>query len=391
VDFGLSEDQQSYRDAAREFAQGELAPHAARWDAEQHFPKDVIRRAGELGFCALYTPVADGGLGLSRLDSSLIIEELAHGCTSTTAFITIHNMALWMVASFAPDALKEEWCPDLVAGRKLASYCLTEPNAGSDAASLKTVAKQSGDTYVLSGTKVFISGAGDTDVLIVMARLENAAGVQPGPGGVCSFLVPADSPGISYGRKEQKMGWNSQPTRQINFDGVLVGNGNRLGAEGEGFKIAMRGLDGGRINIATCSIGTAQAALDQAAVYMTQRKQFGQSLSHFQALQFKLADMATELVAARNMVRLAAWKLDTKDPDATTYCAMAKRFATDVGFAVCNDALQLHGGYGYIKEFPLERHVRDSRVHQILEGTNEIMRVIVARRLLMEGATEVIR
>jgi alkylation response protein AidB-like acyl-CoA dehydrogenase len=227
--------------------------------------------------------------------------------------------------------------------------------------------------------------------LIVMARLENEAGVNPGPGGVCSFLVPADSPGISYGRKEQKMGWNSQPTRQINFDGVVVAKRNRLGAEGEGFKIAMRGLDGGRINIATCSIGTAQAALDQAALYLTQRKQFGQTLSHFQALQFKLADMATELVAARNMVRLAAWKLDTKDADATTYCAMAKRFATDVGFTVCNDALQLHGGYGYIKEFPLERHVRDSRVHQILEGTNEIMRVIVARRLLMEGATEVIR
>jgi alkylation response protein AidB-like acyl-CoA dehydrogenase len=391
VDFGLSQDQQAYRDAARQFSVGELAPHAARWDVEQHFPKDVIRRAGDLGFCALYTPVADGGLGLSRLDSSLIIEELAWGCTSTTAFITIHNMALWMIASFAPEALKAQWCPDLVAGKKLASYCLTEPSAGSDAAALKTVAKKRGDTYVLSGSKVFISGAGDTDVLIVMARLEDERGVHPGPGGVCSFLVPADAVGVSYGRKEQKMGWNSQPTRQINFDGAVVAAGNRLGAEGEGFKIAMRGLDGGRINIATCSIGTAQAALGQAAVYMTQRQQFGQALSHFQALQFKLADMATELVAARNMVRLAAWKLDNKDPHATTYCAMAKRFATDVGFAVCNDALQLHGGYGYIKEFPLERHVRDSRVHQILEGTNEIMRVIIARRLLMEGATEVIR
>jgi alkylation response protein AidB-like acyl-CoA dehydrogenase len=391
VDFGLSQDQQAYRDAARQFSVGELAPHAARWDVEQHFPKDVIRRAGDLGFCALYTPVADGGLGLSRLDSSLIIEELAWGCTSTTAFITIHNMALWMIASFAPEALKAQWCPDLVAGKKLASYCLTEPSAGSDAAALKTVAKKRGDTYVLSGSKVFISGAGDTDVLIVMARLEDERGVHPGPGGVCSFLVPADAVGVSYGRKEQKMGWNSQPTRQINFDGAVVAAGNRLGAEGEGFKIAMRGLDGGRINIATCSIGTAQAALNQTAVYMTQRQQFGQALSHFQALQFKLADMATELVAARNMVRLAAWKLDNKDPHATTYCAMAKRFATDVGFAVCNDALQLHGGYGYIKEFPLERHVRDSRVHQILEGTNEIMRVIIARRLLMEGATEVIR
>jgi alkylation response protein AidB-like acyl-CoA dehydrogenase len=391
MDFAISEEQAAYRDAARQFAQKELAPHAARWDVEQHFPKDVIRRAGELGFCALYTAVEDGGLGLPRLDSSLILEELARGCTSTTAFITIHNMALWMISSFAPAALKAEWCPQLVNGAKLASYCLTEPNAGSDAASLKTVAKKCSDGYALTGTKVFISGAGDTDVLVVMARLEDERGVRAGAGGVCSFLVPADTPGISYGRKEQKMGWNSQPTRQINFDNAPIPAGNRLGAEGDGFKIAMRGLDGGRINIATCSLGTAQAALDQAQRYMNERKQFGQPLAQFQALQFKLADMATELVAARALVRLAAWKLDTRDPDATTYCAMAKRFATDVGFEVCNDALQLHGGYGYIKEFPLERHVRDSRVHQILEGTNEIMRVIIARRLLMEGATEVIQ
>jgi alkylation response protein AidB-like acyl-CoA dehydrogenase len=391
MDFAISEEQAAYRDAARQFARKELAPHAARWDVEQHFPKDVIRRAGELGFCALYTAVEDGGLGLPRLDSSLILEELARGCTSTTAFITIHNMALWMVSSFAPAALKAEWCPQLVSGAKLASYCLTEPNAGSDAASLKTVAKKCADGYALSGTKVFISGAGDTDVLVVMARLEDERGVRPGAGGVCSFLVPADTAGISYGRKEQKMGWNSQPTRQINFDNARIPAGNRLGDEGDGFKIAMRGLDGGRINIATCSLGTAQAALDQAQRYLNERKQFGQALAQFQALQFKLADMATELVAARALVRLAAWKLDIRDPDATTYCAMAKRFATDVGFAVCNDALQLHGGYGYIKEFPLERHVRDSRVHQILEGTNEIMRVIIARRLLMEGATEVIQ
>ena len=391
MNFDLTEDQQAYRDAARQFAVGELAPHAARWDEEQHFPKDVIRRAGDLGFCALYTPVADGGLGLSRLDASLIIEELAAGCTSTTAYITIHNMALWMVATFGSEALKAQWCPSMVTGEKLASYCLTEPSAGSDAAALKTVAKRRGEAYLLTGTKAFISGAGSTDVLVVMARLEDDKGVHAGAGGVCSFLVPADAPGISYGRKEQKMGWNSQPTRQINFDGVAVPVANRLGAEGEGFKIAMRGLDGGRINIATCSIGTAQAALEQAARYMGERKQFGQAISQFQALQFKLADMATELVAARNMVRLAAWKLDSKDPDATTFCAMAKRFATDVGFEVCNAALQLHGGYGYIKEYPLERHVRDSRVHQILEGTNEIMRVIISRRVLMEGATEVIR
>ena len=391
MNFDLSEDQLAYRDAARQFAAGELAPHAARWDEEQHFPADVIRRAGELGFCALYTPVADGGLGLSRLDASLIIEELAAGCTSTTAYITIHNMALWMIATFGSEALKAQWCPSMVTGEKLASYCLTEPSAGSDAASLKSVAKRRGNEYVLTGTKAFISGAGATDVLVVMARLEDEKGVHAGAGGVCSFVVPGDAPGITYGRKEQKMGWNSQPTRQINFDGVVIPLGNRLGAEGEGFKIAMRGLDGGRINIATCSIGTAQAALDQASRYMSERKQFGHAISQFQALQFKLADMATELVAARTMVRLAAWKLDSKDPDATTYCAMAKRFATDVGFDVCNAALQLHGGYGYIKEFPLERHVRDSRVHQILEGTNEIMRVIIARRVLMEGATEVIR
>jgi alkylation response protein AidB-like acyl-CoA dehydrogenase len=391
MDFTISEEQQAYRDAARQFAARELAPHAARWDVEQHFPKDVIRRAGELGFCALYTPTDDGGLGLTRLDSSLILEELARGCTSTTAFITIHNMALWMIASFGGEPLKAEWCPRLVNGEKLASYCLTEPNAGSDAASLQTVARRVGDSYSLSGTKVFISGAGDTDVLVVMARLADQRGVREGAGGVCSFLVPADTPGISYGRKEQKMGWNSQPTRQINFEDALVPVANRLGNEGDGFKIAMRGLDGGRINIATCSMGTAQAALDQAQRYMNERKQFGRALADFQALQFKLADMATELVAARTLVRLAAWKLDTRDPDATTYCAMAKRFATDVGFAVCNDALQLHGGYGYIKEYPLERHVRDSRVHQILEGTNEIMRVIIARRLLMEGATEVIQ
>jgi len=391
MDFALEEDQLAFRDAARAFAERELAPEAARWDAEQIFPKDVIRRAGELGFCALYTPLAEGGLGLSRLDASLVIEELARGCTSTTAFITIHNMALWMIATFGEAALKAEWCPRLVAGEALASYCLTEPGAGSDAASLKTVARRVEGGYRISGTKVFISGAGDTDVLVVMARVEDGRGQRPGAGGISSFVVPASAVGVSYGRKEQKMGWNSQPTRQINFDGVSIPLGNRLGAEGEGFKIAMRGLDGGRINIATCSVGTAQAALDRSAAYLQERHQFGQPIAQFQALQFKLADMATELVAARQLVRLAAWKLDHGDPEATTYCAMAKRFATDVGFEVCNAALQLHGGYGYIREFPLERHVRDTRVHQILEGTNEIMRVIIARRLLMQGATEVIQ
>ncbi len=391
MDFALSDEQRAYRDAAKQFAVAELAPHAARWDEEQIFPKDVIRRAGELGFCALYTPVADGGLGLSRLDSSLVFEQLSWGCTSTTAFLTIHNMALWMISRFGNEEAKARWCPPLVSGEKLASYCLTEPGAGSDAASLKTVARKRGDTYELSGSKAFISGAGDTDVLVVMARVEDDGRVQAGAGGVSSFIVPADTPGVSFGRKEQKMGWNSQPTRQIHFDGASIPAGNRLGAEGEGFKIAMRGLDGGRINIATCSIGTAQAALERTAQHLNERKQFGKPLAEFQALQFRLADMATELVAARNLVRLAAWKLDNGDANATTYCAMAKRFATDVGFEVCNQALQLHGGYGYIREYPLERHVRDVRVHQILEGTNEIMRVIISRRLLIEGATEVIQ
>ncbi|MEG1055151.1 MAG: acyl-CoA dehydrogenase family protein, partial [Janthinobacterium sp.] len=282
--------------------------------------------------------------------------------------------------------LCDEWVPALAAGQKLASYCLTEPQSGSDAASLRTKAVKDGDFYVLDGTKAFISGAGQTDMLIVMARTggEGAAGIS-------AFAVPANLPGIVYGKKEEKMGWNSQPTRIISFDQVKVPVGNLLGAEGEGFAIAMKGIDGGRINIAVCSVGTAQAALTRAQAYMKERTQFGRELAQFQALQFKLADMLTELVAARQMVRLAAWKLDQESPDATAYCAMAKRFATDVGFNVANDALQLHGGYGYIREYPLERHVRDTRVHQILEGTNEIMRLIVARAILKDGATETLR
>ena len=390
MDFDLSAEQRAFRDTARDFSDREFAPHAARWDTEQVFPRDAIEKAGALGFCALYAPGEVGGLGLPRLDSSVVLEELARGCTSTTAYITIHNMALWMIAAFGTEDARNAFCPGLVSGERLASYCLTEPNAGSDAASLQSVAVKDGDCYRLTGTKSFISGGGATDVLVVMARLSDRAGVHEGAGGICSFAVPADSPGVSFGRKEAKMGWNSQPTRQIVFDDVEVPSAYRLGVEGEGFKIAMRGLDGGRINIATCSVGTAQAALDAATGYLRERRQFGQPLSRFQALQFKLADMATDLVAARNLVRLAAWKLDRADPDATTYCAMAKRFATDAGFEICNEALQLHGGYGYLKEFPLERHVRDTRVHQILEGTNEVMRVIISRRLLMEQATELV-
>ncbi|PFH10382.1 hypothetical protein BCF11_2801 [Collimonas sp. PA-H2] len=386
MDFELSEDQRAFQQTARDFAAGELAPHAAKWDAEAIFPVDVIAKAGELGFCGLYTPEEVGGLGLSRLDATIVFEELARGCTSTTAYLTIHNMVSWMIANWATPAVKETWCGKLAVGQKLGSYCLTEPGSGSDAASLKTSAVLTDGHYMINGSKAFISGAGSTDVLVLMAR--TGAG---GAHGVSAFVVPADVPGISYGRKEEKMGWNSQPTRTISFDNVRIPADHLLGQEGEGFRLAMRGLDGGRINIATCSVGTAQAALDAAHAYMSERRQFNRPLSDFQALQFKLADMQTELVAARQMVRLAACKLDAKDPNATTYCAMAKRFATDIGFQICNEALQIHGGYGYIREYPLERHFRDVRVHQILEGTNEIMRVIIARQLLGNASNEDIR
>ncbi|EKO3829662.1 acyl-CoA dehydrogenase family protein [Vibrio harveyi] len=379
MDFELNEDQRMFADTAQQFAAERLAPMAAEWDEKQIFPKGILREAGELGFLSLYTPEEQGGLGLSRLDASIIFEQLSMGCTSTTAFMTIHNMVTWMVASFATDEVKDTFCPKLITGEFLGSYCLTEPNAGSDAASLTTSATKQGDNYILNGGKTFISGAGDTDVLVVMARTGDA-----GAKGVSAFVVPADADGINYGRKEPKMGWNSQPTRAVTFDNVSIPTSHLLGEEGQGFVFAMKGLDGGRINIATCSVGTAQQALNQAAQYMQERKQFGKSLAQFQALQFKLADMATELVAARQLVRYAASKLDRSDPDATTYCAMAKRFATDVGFQVCDQALQLYGGYGYIKEYPMERYFRDVRVHQILEGTNEIMRLIIARRLLAE-------
>ncbi|EGQ7811952.1 acyl-CoA dehydrogenase family protein [Vibrio parahaemolyticus] len=379
MDFELNEDQRAFADTAQQFSLERLAPMAAEWDEKQIFPKDVLREAGELGFLSLYTPEAHGGLGLSRLDASIVFEQLSMGCTSTTAFMTIHNMVSWMVASFATEDVRAKYCPKLVTGEWLGSYCLTEPNAGSDAASLTTTASKKGDTYVLNGGKAFISGAGETDVLVVMARTGEA-----GAKGVSAFVVPAQADGISYGRKEPKMGWNSQPTRAVTFDNVVIPASHLLGEEGQGFIFAMKGLDGGRINIATCSVGTAQQALNQATQYMLERKQFGKSLAQFQALQFKLADMATELVAARQLVRYAASKLDRGDSDATTYCAMAKRFATDVGFQICDQALQIYGGYGYIKEYPLERYFRDVRVHQILEGTNEIMRLIIARRLLSE-------
>jgi len=386
MDFELNDDQRAFQRTARDFAAAEMAPFAAQWDAEATFPRATLAHAGELGFCGLYAGEDAGGLGLSRLDATIVLEELAAACPSTTAYLSIHNMATWMVTAFAPPAVVAEWGPALTQGRKLASYCLTEPGAGSDAASLRTSARRDGDAYVIDGNKAFISGAGATDALVVMARTGG-----PGAAGISALLVPADAPGVQYGRKEDKLGWNSQPTRAIAFDGVRVPASHLLGSEGDGFRLAMKGLDGGRVNIAACSIGAAQAALDAARRHMTERRQFGRALAEFQGLQFKLADMATELVAARQMVRLAAARLDAGAPDANVHCAMAKHFATDVGFRVCNEALQIHGGYGYIREYPLERWLRDVRVHQILEGTNEIMRVIVARRLLQDNATETLR
>ncbi|MBN3561746.1 acyl-CoA dehydrogenase family protein [Aliamphritea spongicola] len=385
MDFELNEDQLAFSEMARTFAENELQPHAGEWDQQQIFPVDVLRAAGELGFCGLYSHEDVGGLGLSRLDASIIFEQLAMGCTSTTAYITIHNMVAWMISEFGNEDTRQQWCPDLTSGQKLGSYCLTEPNAGSDAAHLKTTARQEGSDYILNGSKIFISGAGSSDCLVVMARTggEGAAGIS-------AFVVDARSEGIEYGRKEDKMGWNSQPTRMISFSDVRVSATAMLGKPGDGFKIAMRGLDGGRVNIATCSVGTAQQALNQARDYMHERKQFSQPLANFQALQFKLAEASTELVAARQMVRMAAARLDADHPDKTTYCAMAKRFATDVGFRAADEALQIFGGNGYIKEYPLERYVRDNRVHRILEGTNEIMNVIIARRLLVEDAAAIV-
>ncbi|MER1940891.1 MULTISPECIES: acyl-CoA dehydrogenase family protein [unclassified Castellaniella] len=381
MDFRLSEEQQAFVQAAREFAQGELAPHAARWDEEHIFPREAFAKAGQLGFCAMYAPESIGGLGLPRLDATLVFEEMAAVDPSTTAFITIHNMATWMIGSWAQAEVRDHWGPLLASGEKLASYCLTEPASGSDAASLSTSARREGDHYIVNGAKAFISGAGDTDVLVVMVRTGG-----PGARGISALVVPADSDGITYGRKEKKMGWNSQSTRPITFENVRVPVINRLGDEGDGFRFAMKGLDGGRINIATCSVGAAQGAYEAARRYMSERHQFGRPLADFQGLQFKLADLLANIVASRQMVRLAASRLDESDPQASAYCAMAKRFATDLCFQSCLDAQQIHGGYGYLKDYPLERLVRDTRVHQILEGTNEIMRVIVARHILAQEA-----
>lgn len=388
MDFALTEEQLAYQQTARQFAQKELKPNAAQWDRDSHFPVDVIKKTGELGFLGLYTNPDYDGLGLPRLDSAIVFEELAWGDTAVAAYISIHNMVTWMIGEYAKDDVRAEIVPKLVSGELLSSYCLTEPNAGSDAGSLTTKAvKQDGeDYYLLSGEKTFISGAGSTDILVVMARTGNA-----GPKGVSAFVVDAHSKGISYGKNEHKMGWKAQPTRTIHFKDVKVPARNLLGSEGEGFKFAMKGLDGGRINIGICAVGTAQAALETALNYVQERKQFGSAIAELQSVQFKLADMLTQTIAARQMLYLAANKVDKQHSDATTYCAMSKRLATDLSFAVANEALQLHGGYGYLNEYPLERHVRDLRVHQILEGTNEIMRVIVSRSMMRDGALDSLR
>lgn len=379
MNYELSEDQAAFRDAARKFAENSMKPCAAQWDAEHIFPKDLFVEAGAMGFMSLYVPIDSGGIGLSRLDSTLVIEELAAGCTSTAAFISIHNMAFNMLARYGNDGLKSDWCEALASGRKLASYCLTEPGAGSDAGSLTTRATRDGDTYVINGSKCFISGAGETDLLITMVRTG-----EPGTRGISCIAIPADAEGVNYGKAEEKLGWNSQPTRTISFEDVRVPANNLLAEEGQGFKLAMEGLDGGRINIAACSVGAARACLDLSVGHVKERRQFGQALADFQNTQFKLADMTTQLVASRQMIRLAASKLDSNAPDKTSFCAMAKRFATDAGFQICDDAIQLHGGYGYIREYPIERYFRDTRVHRILEGTNEIMRLVIARHLLSE-------
>ncbi len=381
MDFELGEERTQIRDMARAFATEQFAPNAARWDEEKIFPVDELRAAAELGLAGIYVSEDAGGSGLGRLDAAIVFEELAAGCVSTAAYLSIHNMVCWMIDRFGDDPVKQRFLPKLMSMEHMASYCLTEPGAGSDAASLKTRAPRDGNThYSLTGAKAFISGGGTSDVYAVMCRTGD-----DGPKGISCLLVEKGAEGLSYGKNEKKLGWNSQPTAGVLFEDCRVPMENRVGAEGDGFKIAMTGLDGGRINIAACSLGGARTALEAALSYARERKQFGKRLDDFQAIQFKLADMATELDAARLMVHRAAASLDAKAPDASKHCAMAKRFATDICSRICDEALQIHGGYGYLKDFPLERLVRDLRVHRILEGTNEIMRVIISRRLIEEG------
>lgn len=379
MDFALTDDQRAIQDAARQFAEAELAPHSAEWDETKHFPVDVMRHAAEMGFCGIYTGEEHGGMALGRVEAALIFEELSRGDVSTAAFISIHNMATWMIDSFGSADLRARFVPRLVTMEQIASYCLTEPGSGSDAAGLRTTARLDGDSYVLNGSKAFISGAGTSDVYVVMARTG-----ADGPKGISTFVVEKGTPGLSFGAVEKKMGWNSQPTAIVSFDDCRIPAANLLGKEGDGFRYAMMGLDGGRLNIAACSLGGARLALETTQDYVTTRKQFGRALSDFQNTQFKLADMATQLEACRLLVLRGAWAIDTGHPEKTKWCAMAKRFTTDACFQIADEALQLHGGYGYLKDYPLERIVRDLRVHRILEGTNEIMRVITAREMLRQ-------
>lgn len=376
MDFALTEDQRAIQDAARQFAEAELAPHSAEWDETKHFPVDVMRMAAEMGFCGIYTGEEHGGMALGRVEAAVIFEELSRGDVSTAAFISIHNMATWMIDSFGSDELRARLVPSLVTMETIASYCLTEPGSGSDAAALRTTARLDGDHYVLNGSKAFISGAGVSDVYVVMVRTG-----EDGPKGISCIVVEKGTPGLSFGANEKKMGWSSQPTAVVSFDDCRVPVANRVGGEGDGFRYAMAGLDGGRLNIAACSLGGARLALETAQDYVKTRKQFGKPIGDFQNTQFKIADMATQLEAARLMVMRGAWAIDNAHPEKTKWCAMAKRLTTDACFQIADDALQLHGGYGYLKDYPLERIVRDLRVHRILEGTNEIMRVITAREL----------
>jgi len=375
--FDLTDEQRQIQEMAQQFTADAITPHAAEWDEKHIFPRDTIRRAAELGFGSIYVSEEAGGIGLGRLEAALIMEAMAYGCPSTSAFISIHNMAAWMIDRFGSAPVKDKYLPSMVTMERIGSYCLTEPGSGSDAAALKTRAVKDGDHYVVSGSKAFISGGGENEIYVTMVRTG-----QDGPKGISCLVIEKDMAGVSFGAQEKKLGWHSQPTAQVNFDEVRVPAENLVGGEGEGFRIAMMGLDGGRLNIGACSLGGAQRCLDEAVKYTRERKQFGSAIADFQNTQFMLADMETELQAARMLLYAAAVKVTENAPDKTRFAAMAKRLATDSGSSIVDRALQLHGGYGYLKDYPLERIVRDLRVHQILEGTNEIMRVIIARELL---------
>ena len=377
MDFSLSNDQIAFKSMVQNFAKDKMAPYANKWDQEKTLPVDVLKDAAKLGLGGIYIDEKLGGTGLTRLDAALIFEELSTACPSTAAFLSIHNMTSWMISQYGTNYHFDTYLPKLMSMEYISSYCLTEPGSGSDAAALSTTAKKDGDYYILNGTKAFISGASLSDIYLTMVRTGDKT-----PNGISCLIIDKDSEGLSFGKLETKMGWNSQPTAQVIFENCKVPIKNLIGKEGDGFKIAMQGLDGGRINIASCSLGAARICLEKSISYVTDRKQFGKRISDFQATQFKLADMATQLEAARLMVMKAASYLDCKGQETTKVCAMAKRFATDVGFEICNEALQLHGGYGYLAEYEIERYVRDLRVHQILEGTNEVMRVVISRSLL---------